>query len=183
MPVDVTGARVLVIDDNPVNREILLEQLRSWGFDCAAAESGAMGLAFLDRASQLGATVDCVILDYQMPGMNGADVAKAMSSDSHTATVPIVLLTSVDHIDFGRMVLDFGISAHLTKPARSSALLGTVIAVIQKARAQGTKATSSGTRPRPSSPMPRSPSCARRDRRRPRPKCASRTRPTRRSTY
>ena len=51
VPVDVTGARVLVIDDNPVNREILLEQLRSWGFDCAAAESGAVGLAFLDRAS------------------------------------------------------------------------------------------------------------------------------------
>ena len=69
------------------------------------------------------------------------NVAKAMSSDSHTATVPIVLLTSVDHIDFGRMVIDFGISAHLTKPARSSALLGTVIAVIQKARAQGTKAS------------------------------------------
>ena len=140
VPVDVTGARVLVVDDNPVNREILLEQLRSWGFDCAAAESGAMGLAFLNRASQLGATVDCVILDYQMPGMNGADVARTMSSDSHTANVPIVLLTSVDHIDFGRMVLDFGISAHLTKPARSAALLGTVIAVIQKARAQGTKA-------------------------------------------
>ena len=140
VPVDVTGARVLVIDDNPVNREILLEQLRSWGFDCAAAESGAVGLAFLHRAAQLGAKVDCVILDFQMPGMNGADVAKAMSSDSHTANVPIVLLTSVDQIDFGRMVLDFGISAHLTKPARSSALLGTVIAVIQKARALGTKA-------------------------------------------
>src|SRR5690606_30822391 len=74
VPVDVTGARVLVIDDNPVNREILLEQLRSWGFDCAAAESGAIGLAFLDRAAQLGASVDCVILDYQMPGMSGADV-------------------------------------------------------------------------------------------------------------
>jgi CheY-like chemotaxis protein len=71
-----------------------------------------------------------------MPGMNGADVAKAMSSDKHTAGVPIVLLTSVDQIDFGRMVIDYGISAHLTKPARSSALLGTVIAVIQKTRSQ-----------------------------------------------
>ena len=100
MPVDVTGARVLVIDDNPVNREILLEQLRSWGFDCAAAESGAIGLAFLDRAAQLGAAVDCVILDYQMPGMNGADVAKAMCSDVRTASIPVVLLTSVDQVDF-----------------------------------------------------------------------------------
>ena len=136
VPVDVTGARVLVIDDNPVNRDILLEQLRSWGFDCAAAESGAIGLAFLDRAAQLGASVDCVILDYQMPGMNGADVAKAIAADSRTSSIPVVLLTSVDQIDFSRMVLDFGIAAHLTKPARSAVLLGTVIAAVQKARSQ-----------------------------------------------
>ena len=140
VPVDVTGARVLVIDDNPVNREILLEQLRSWGFDCAAAESGAIGLAFLDRAAQLGATIDCVILDYQMPGMNGADVAKAMCADIRTSSIPIVLLTSVDQVDFGRLVLDFGIAAHLTKPARSAVLLGTVIAAIQRARSQAGKA-------------------------------------------
>jgi signal transduction histidine kinase/CheY-like chemotaxis protein len=136
VPVDVTGARVLVIDDNPVNREILLEQLKSWGFDCAAAESGAVGLAFLDRATQLGAWVDCVILDYQMPGMSGADVARSIAADSRLAAIPVVLLTSVDQVDFGRLVIDFGIAAHLTKPARSAVLLGTVISVIQKARAQ-----------------------------------------------
>jgi len=152
VPVDVSGARVLIIDDNQVNRDILLEQLRSWGFDCAAAESGAVGLAFLDRAAQLGARVDCVILDYQMPGMNGADVAKAMSSDSRTDNIPIVLLTSVDQVDFGRLVLDFGIAAHLTKPARSSALLGTVIAVIQKARSNFGKAAAF-IRPAPDAPV------------------------------
>jgi signal transduction histidine kinase/DNA-binding response OmpR family regulator len=140
VPVDVTGARVLVIDDNPVNRDILIEQLKSWGFDCAAAESGAVGLAFLDRAAQLGASVDCVILDYQMPGMNGADVAKAMCSNQRTTYIPIILLTSVDQVDFGRMVIDYGIAAHLTKPARSAVLLGTVIAVIQKARAAALRA-------------------------------------------
>ncbi|TPK89008.1 response regulator [Mesorhizobium sp. B2-4-17] len=140
VPVDVTGARVLVIDDNPVNREILLEQLRSWSFDCAAAESGAVGLAFLDRACQLGASVDCIILDYQMPGMNGADVARAIAADSRLSAIPIVILTSVDQVDFGKMIIDFGIAAHLTKPARSAVLLGTVISVIQKARSQVGKA-------------------------------------------
>ncbi len=140
VPVDVTGARVLVVDDNAVNREILLEQLRSWGFDCAAAESGAVGLAFLDRAAQLGARVDAVILDYQMPGMNGADVAKAISGDARIANIPVILLTSVDQVDFSRLVLDFGIAAHLTKPARSAVLLGTVIAVIQKARSEAGRA-------------------------------------------
>ena len=131
---------MLVIDDNPVNREILLEQLRSWSFDCAAAESGAMGLAFLDRACQLGASVDCIILDYQMPGMNGADVARAIAADSRLSAIPIVILTSVDQVDFGKMIIDFGIAAHLTKPARSAVLLGTVISVIQKARSQVGKA-------------------------------------------
>jgi CheY-like chemotaxis protein len=46
------------------------------------------------------------------------------------------MLTSVDQVDFGRLVLDYGIAAHLTKPARSTALLGTVIAVIQKGRSE-----------------------------------------------
>ncbi|EXL10368.1 response regulator [Aquamicrobium defluvii] len=134
VPGDVTGARVLIIDDNPVNRDILLEQLRSWGFDCAAAESGAVGLAFLDRACQLGASVDCIILDYQMPGMNGADVARAIAGDSRLSTIPVVLLTSVDQVDFARLIIDYGIAAHLTKPARSAVLLGTIISTIQKAR-------------------------------------------------
>ncbi len=140
VPSDVTGARVLVIDDNPVNREILLEQLRSWDFDCAAAENGAVGLAFLDRAIQLGASVDCIILDYQMPGMDGADVAKAIASDSRLSSIPVVLLTSVDQVDFGKLIMEFGIAAHLTKPARSALLLGTVIGAIQKARSQPAKA-------------------------------------------
>ena len=131
VPIDVTGARVLVIDDNPVNRRILLEQLRSWGFDCAATESGEIGLAFLKQAAQMRARVDCVILDYQMPDMNGLDVARAMSGNSTTSQIPIVLLTSVDQVDFGRPATEFGIAAHLTKPARSTALLSAVVSAIQ----------------------------------------------------
>jgi signal transduction histidine kinase/CheY-like chemotaxis protein len=134
VPVDVTGARVLVVDDNAVNRDILLEQLRNWGFDCAAAENGAIGLAFLERSAQIGARVDCVILDYQMPGMNGVDVARAIAADERIASVPVVLLTSVDQVDFNRLTVECGIAGHLTKPARSAALLGTLVSVIQRAR-------------------------------------------------
>jgi signal transduction histidine kinase/DNA-binding response OmpR family regulator len=133
-PIDVSGSRVLVIDDKAINRNILLEQLRSWGFDCAAADSGPMGLAFLDRAHELGARVDCVILDYQMPDMNGAQVAQAMRARASASHVPVVLLTSVDQADFGRLVIEQGIAAHLTKPARSSALLETLVTVLQKVR-------------------------------------------------
>ena len=103
--------------------------------------------------------------------MNGADVAKAMCSDAQDRCIPVVLLTSVDQVDFARMVLDYGIAAHLTKPARSAALLGTVIAAIQKARAAGT-----GRRSRPAgSPRSRRPACTRsRAVQRPRPRCGKR---------
>nr|WP_157188203.1 response regulator [Nitratireductor pacificus] len=134
-PIDVSGSRVFVIDDNPINREILLEQLKSWGFECAAAESGAVGLAFLERSVQLDARVDCVILDYQMPDMNGADVAKRIKANPATADIPLVLLTSVDQADTSRLAMECGIAAQLNKPTRSSALLETIVSVMQAARA------------------------------------------------
>jgi CheY-like chemotaxis protein len=133
-PIDVSGARVLVIDDNSVNRNILVEQLKSWNFDCAAAESGKVGLAVLERSAQLAIPVDCIILDYQMPGMNGEDVAQAIRSNPALASTPIVLLTSVDQCEFSRLAQTLGISAYLTKPARSSLLLETLVGAMQAAK-------------------------------------------------
>ncbi|MCT7376580.1 hybrid sensor histidine kinase/response regulator [Chelativorans salis] len=135
IPIDVSGARVLAIDDNPINRDILMEQMKSWGFDCAAVESGELGLAFLRRSTELGAGVDCIILDYQMPEMNGADVAHRLKADPASAAIPIVLLTSVDQAETGRLVAEGHIAAQLNKPARSSALLETIVAAMQAAQA------------------------------------------------
>ncbi|HEU5096415.1 MAG TPA: response regulator, partial [Reyranella sp.] len=134
VPLDVSGARVLAVDDNAINRSILIEQLKSWGFDCAAAENSNVALAFLDRATALGAKVDCIILDYQMPGMNGAELARIIKSNPATAAIPLVLLTSVDQAETGRLAAECGISAQLNKPARSSALLETIVSVMQMAQ-------------------------------------------------
>ncbi len=135
VPYDVSGARVLIVDDNPINRDILSEQMHSWGFECAAVENGETGLAFLKRAAELGARVDCVVLDYQMPGMNGVETARAVSADPATAAIPMLLLTSVDQSDVSRLATECGIAAQLPKPARSSALLEAIVAVLQSARA------------------------------------------------
>jgi signal transduction histidine kinase/DNA-binding response OmpR family regulator len=135
-PVNISGARVLIVDDNTVNRQILSEQVRSWGFDCAAAESGAIALTFLQKCVEIGAHVDCVILDYQMPAMNGAEVAREMRRLRGVEQIPILLLTSVDQIDFGRFSVEFGMAAYLTKPARSAVLFDTLVSVIQKGRQQ-----------------------------------------------
>ncbi len=132
MPVDVTGARVLIVDDNAVNRSILIEQMASWSFDSCAAESGAEGLKVLSAAAAYGVPVDCVVLDYQMPGMSGAEMARIVRNTTGLADTPIVMLTSVDQSLANTAYRDLGIDAQLIKPARSSVLLETLVATIQR---------------------------------------------------
>jgi PAS domain S-box-containing protein len=132
MPIDVSGARVLIVDDNAVNRSILSEQMASWGFDSCAAESGTEGLKVLVAAAAYGLPVDCIVLDYQMPGMSGLEMARIVRATEGLAGTPIILLTSVDQSLAGSSYRELGIDAQLIKPARSSALLETLVATIQR---------------------------------------------------
>ncbi len=142
VPVDVTGARVLVIDDNEVNRAILLEQLGSWGFDPLSASSGREGLAELRRSAGIGRRIDLVVLDYHMPGMDGSDVAIAIREDETIRDVPIVMLTSVDSKSDGGVFRKLQIQGHLVKPARSSLLRQTIVESLQACG--GARATDAG---------------------------------------
>lgn len=134
VPIDVSGARVLIIDDNTVNRSILLENMQAWKFDSAAAASGTEGLAVMRAMASQGIDLDCVILDYQMPGMNGGEVAHAIRSDISISATPVIMLTSVDQTEDGQNFSALGIQGHLVKPARASLLLETIISVLQDAR-------------------------------------------------
>ena len=138
LPVDVTGARVLVIDDNKVNRDILMEQLRAWQFDGCAVGSGAEGLQVLEAAHAVGVAVDLVILDYHMPVMNGAEAALRIRSHADFPGVPIVMLTSDDVRSEEQRLAGVGIDAHLMKPARSSLLLETIVETLQKRNSPAT---------------------------------------------
>ena len=133
-PFDVSGARILVVDDNAVNRSILLEQMAAWSFDSCAAQDGREGLQVLFAAAACGAPVDCILLDYQMPGMTGADMARIVRATGAVADTPIVMLTSVDQSLSNSNYRDLAIDAQLIKPARSSALLEALVATIQKHR-------------------------------------------------
>lgn len=134
VPVDVTGANVLIVDDNAINRSILLEQMTAWRFKPFTCDSGLNALTEIRSALADGRSWDVVILDYQMPEMDGGDVARVMRSDPQMANIPILMLTSVDHMGDGSLFSSLGIQAHLTKPARSSLLLETLIEVLQEAR-------------------------------------------------
>lgn len=130
IPRDVTGSHILIIDDNSVNRDILTEQMKSWQFDSAAASNGPEGLKIMRKAINSGISIDLVILDYQMPGMSGADVLSEIRNDPALKDIAIVMLTSVDSAKANQELTRLGIEANLTKPARSSMLLNTILEVL-----------------------------------------------------
>ena len=134
LPINVQGARILVVDDNDVNRRILTEQLSLWGFDGVAAEGGGTGLAILEAAADLGITVDAVVLDYHMPDMNGADVARRLRADRRFVELPIIFLTSMDISGTEKEFAALNGHAHLMKPARANVLRNTVVEVVRASR-------------------------------------------------
>ncbi len=131
-PIEVTGARILVVDDNEVYRSVLTEQMKAWKFDPAAVASGEEALAVIRTMVDHGTNIDGVVLDYQMPGMNGSAVAKAMRCDEKLRDIPIIMLTSVDNTEGGEPFSCPGVRQHLMKPARSSILFESIIGMLQE---------------------------------------------------
>jgi PAS domain S-box-containing protein len=134
LPVNTSGAKVLVVDDNAVNRRILTEQLSMWGFDTVAAESGAEGLAVIGEAARLGVVIDAIVLDYHMPQMNGLDFARLMRQDGRFDGTGIIFLTSMDMASDDNVFASLNIQAHLMKPARANLLRSTIIDVVRSVR-------------------------------------------------
>ncbi len=141
VPIDISGARILVVDDNEINRSIMAEQLRFWEFDCVAVESGPVGLALIEHAIKVDAPVDCVILDYLMPDMDGLDIARAMRNQPLMADIPLIMLSSVDDIDLENQDFDPRLITLLKKPARSATLRQAIVDIIQEARNLAPKET------------------------------------------
>ncbi len=129
VPVSVDGKRVLIIDDNALNREILTEQLTSWGLVPHAEQSGLAGLGELARAMSEGPEYDLVILDYNMPRMDGADVARTLHATESLRGIPILMLTSVEQPECGGHFLDLGVQGHLVKPANASLLYDQLVTI------------------------------------------------------
>jgi len=134
LPINTSGARVLVVDDNAVNRRILTEQLSMWGFDTVATESGAEGLAIIREAARIGFVLDVIVLDYHMPEMNGLDFARHMRRDPRFDGTGVIFLTSMDMAGDDSMFAALNIQAHLMKPARANLLRSTIIDVVRSIR-------------------------------------------------
>jgi PAS domain S-box-containing protein len=122
--------RVLIVDDNATNREILLRQTLAWKMRPRAVKNGREALAELSRAARDLDPYDLVLLDVQMPEMDGMTVARRITADPELLGVRIVVLTSLAHHPDEMNYRELGISAYLTKPVKQSRLFDCVATAI-----------------------------------------------------
>ncbi len=135
------GVRVLVVDDNSVNRTILDEQLRSWSLEPVLTEHAKEALKVLRLAAKEKNPFPLVILDFQMPGMDGADLARAIKKDKALADTKLIMLTSAGQNGDSKMQKELGLSGYLLKPARASALLDCIVTSLQEGAVKTAKQT------------------------------------------
>jgi CheY-like chemotaxis protein len=116
----------MIVDDNEINRRVLHEQITSWGMQSGSVSSGSEGLDALRAAWVNGGPYHFVLLDYQMPDMDGVEVARAIKADPALRDVVIVLLTSVGQWCELKRAEGAYVDASLVKPVRQSQLLNTL---------------------------------------------------------
>jgi two-component system, sensor histidine kinase and response regulator len=135
--------KVLVVDDNAMNREILEKQLYAWGVQCRGAGGGEEGLRALRESAIEGALFALAILDYNMPGIDGLSLAGMIKSDPFLAGTRLIMISSVGIRGDGKKARETGISGYLTKPIRRDVLYESIAAVMGyvDAGAEGTLVT------------------------------------------
>ena len=128
--VGIHGVHILVVDDNATNREVMAAQLGAWGVRSEETRDGPAALLALARAKDAGDPFEAAILDMQMPGMDGATLARAIKGDAALASTRLVLMTSLGERGGAREMEEMGFSAFLVKPVRQSDLFDSLSAVL-----------------------------------------------------
>jgi two-component system sensor histidine kinase/response regulator len=122
--------RVLVVDDNETNRKILHHQVTSWGMSSGMSANGQQAMEMLRRAAGSGEPYDLAILDMQMPGMDGMQLARTIKAEPELANTRLIMLTSLGRRLDAKETHRVGIDAYLTKPVRQSRLYDAIATVM-----------------------------------------------------
>ncbi len=132
-PSDIRDKRILVVDDNRTNRTILIKMLESYGcLPPQAAESGAEAIKTLRKAKLKGKPFDLVLLDLQMPEMDGEQTLRAIKEDPRIKDIVVVILTSIGGRGDAARLKELGCAGYLTKPIKQSQLSDALIAALSR---------------------------------------------------
>ena len=119
---DLSGLRVLVVDDNAINCRIVNEQIAGWGMRSGSDVSSEQALGALREARAEGDPYQFVITDYHMPGVDGIALARMVKQDPALEDVVFVMLTSIGNRAEVKTVENSGIDVCLVKPVRQAQL-------------------------------------------------------------
>jgi len=134
----IDNRRVLIVDDNATNRRILCLQLGSWGLLPTSVASGAEALARLAR----GENYDVAILDLQMPGMDGHQLAAQMRRQRTPVQLPLIMLTSLGH---ATAPAELNIVASVSKPVKPSTLFDLLVGIFHGRKVSRTASVDPGS--------------------------------------
>ena len=123
LPEQLRGLNVLIVDDNYTNRKMLLGILLRWGMNPTAVDGGVAALEALENAKVAGRPFSMILLDGQMPGMDGFMLAERIQHEPGLVGASIMMLTSTGHLGDAARCRNLGISAYLMKPVRQGELL------------------------------------------------------------
>ncbi len=117
-----SGRRVLLAEDEPINREITLELLAQVGFDADAAVDGVQAVAMAE-----GGGYDLILMDMQMPRLNGIDATRCLRTNPATANTPILALTANAFADDRKRCLEAGMDDFISKPIETDRFFDTLL--------------------------------------------------------
>jgi CheY-like chemotaxis protein len=123
------GKKLLIVDDNATNRQILLKQTQNWGMFPHNAASGSEALALLEVSNHF----DLAILDMQMPEMDGLTLAARIQTQPQWQSLPLVMFTSMgkpESLEIDGIPVKF--AAFINKPIKQSQLYNTLIQVLDE---------------------------------------------------
>jgi CheY-like chemotaxis protein len=132
-PEALAGMRALIVDDNRTNRILLEQQLTRWKMQPSSVDGGQAALRALDNSFTAGRPFPLVLVDSQMPGMDGFTLVGSIRKDPRFKLTTIMMLTSADQMGDGVRCRELGISNYLRKPITEEDLLATILKALPPA--------------------------------------------------
>jgi CheY-like chemotaxis protein len=128
--VNLANLPVLIVDDNPTNLRILEKTVLQWEMKPVLADSGRVALAALKEAKAAGLPPQLLLLDAQMPGMDGFTLVEQIRQDPELPTATVMMLTSGGQRGDASRCQQLNISGYLTKPVRQWELREAILSVL-----------------------------------------------------
>jgi len=135
VPISLQGVHILAVDDNATNRTILKKMLSGFGCRPHVVSGGGEALVALRQAHENADPFELVLLDMQMPGMDGVRTLREIMRDPQVGGVPVVILTSMGQRGDAARLKELGAAGYLLKPVRQQQLFDALMAVIGARRA------------------------------------------------